>query len=57
LWSNLNLKAKEIKPGPATLEPLAQWVRGTGAVEQIGPLVQQSVGRLFVENFTSTNES
>jgi hypothetical protein len=39
LWFILNLKAKEIKPRPATLEPLAQWVRGTGAVEQIGPLV------------------
>jgi hypothetical protein len=36
LWSNLNLKAKEIKPGPATLEPLAQWVRGTGASSRSG---------------------
>jgi hypothetical protein len=57
LWLRLNLKAEEVKRGPAELEPLAEWVRGIGAAEQIGPLVQQSVGRLFVENFTATGES
>lgn len=57
LWSKLNLRADEIKSGPQELEPLAAWVRGAGAEEQIGPLVQQSVGRLFVPDFTSTKES
>jgi hypothetical protein len=57
LWSRLNLKADEVRHGPATLEPLAEWVRGIGAAEQIGQLVQQSVGRLFVETFTATDES
>jgi hypothetical protein len=57
LWSKLNAKAEEVSSGPAELEPLADWVRGNGAAEQIGPLVQQSVGRLFVENFTATPES
>jgi hypothetical protein len=57
LWSRLNLIAEEIKAGSVELEPLAEWVRGTGAAEKIGPLVQQSVGRLFVEGFTSTDES
>jgi hypothetical protein len=57
LWSRLNAKAEEVKHGPVELEPLAEWVRGIGAAEQIGPLVQQSVGRLFVETFTATDES
>jgi len=57
LWSKLNLLADDLKSGPQELEPLAAWVRGTGAAEAIGPLVQQCVGRLFVEDFTSTEES
>jgi hypothetical protein len=57
LWTKLNLRAEEVKHGAAELEPLAEWVRGVGAAEKIGPLVQQSVGRLFVESFTATDES
>ena len=57
LWLRLNEKAEQVKQGPAELEPLAEWVRGVGAAERIGPLVQQSVGRLFVKNFTATAES
>jgi hypothetical protein len=57
LWSRLNAKADEVKHGPVELEPLAEWVREIGTAEQIGLLVQQSVGRLFVETFTATNES
>jgi hypothetical protein len=57
LWARLNRKADEVKRGPAALEPLAEWVRGIGTAKQIGLLVQQSVGRLFVETFTATDES
>ena len=57
LWSRLNVKADEVKHGPAQLEPLAEWVRGIGTAEKLGPLVQQSTGRLFVETFTATEES
>jgi hypothetical protein len=57
LWSRLNAKADEVKHGPVELEPLAEWVRGIGTAAQIGPLVQQSVGRLFVDTFTATGES
>src|SRR5271154_2294404 len=57
LWSRLNAKADEVRQGPAELEPLAEWVRGIGTAEQIGLLVQQSVGKLFVETFTATDES
>jgi hypothetical protein len=57
LWARLNLKADEVKRGPAELEPLAEWVIGTGTAHQIGLLVQQSVGRLFVETLTATDES
>jgi hypothetical protein len=46
-----------VKRGPAELEPLAEWVRGIGTAKQIGLLVQQSVGRLFVETFNATDES
>src|ERR1700693_1985497 len=57
LWSRLNVKADEVKHGPAELEPLAEWVRGIGTAEQLDLRVQQSIGRLFVETFTATEES
>jgi hypothetical protein len=57
LRSRLNVKADEVKHGPAELEPLAEWVRGIGTEEKLGLLVQQSIGRLFVETFTATEES
>ena len=57
LWSRLNVKADEVKHGPAELEPLAEWVRGIGTAEKLDLLVQQSIGRLFVESFTATKES
>lgn len=57
LWSRLNVKAEEVKHGPAQLEPLAEWVRGTGTAEKLGLLVQQTIGRLFVETFMATEES
>ena len=57
LRSRLNVKADEVKHGPAELEPLAEWVRGIGTAEKLGMLVQQSIGRLFVESFTATEES
>jgi hypothetical protein len=57
LWSRLNVKADGVKHGPAQLEPLAEWVRGIGTAEKLNLLVQQSIGRLFVETFTATEES
>jgi hypothetical protein len=57
LWSRLNRKAAEVKRGPAELEPLAEWVKGIGTAQQLGLLVQRSVGRLFVEAFAATDES
>src|SRR3984885_11609519 len=57
LRSRLNVKADEVKQGPAELEPLAEWVRGIGTAEKLDLLVQQSIGRLFVETFTATEES
>ena len=50
-------QADEVKHGPVELEPLAEWVRGIGSAEKLGLLVQQSIGRLFVETFTATEES
>ena len=46
-----------MKHGPAQLEPLAEWVRGIGTAEKLDLLAQQSIGRLFVETFTATEES
>jgi hypothetical protein len=57
LWSRLNVKADEVKHGPAQLEPLAEWVRGIGTAEKLDLLVQQTIGRLFVETLTATEES
>jgi hypothetical protein len=53
----LNVRADEVKHGPAELEPLAEWVRGIGTEEKVDLLVQQSIGRLFVGTFTATQES
>ena len=57
LWSRLSVKADEVKRGPFQLEPLAEWVRGIGTAGKLDLLVQQSIGRLFVETFTATAES
>ena len=57
LWSRLKVKADEVEHGPVQLEPLAEWVRGIGTAEKLDLLVQQSIGRLFVETFTATEES
>jgi hypothetical protein len=57
LWSRLKVKADEVKHGPAELEPMAEWVRGIGTAEKLDLLVQQSIGRLFVETFTATEQS
>ncbi len=57
LWSRLNVKADEVKHGPAQVQPLAEWVRGIGTADKLDLLVQQSIGRLFVESFTATDES
>jgi hypothetical protein len=43
--------------GPTELEPLAEWVRGIGTAEKLDLLVQQTIGRLFVETFTATEDS
>jgi hypothetical protein len=57
LWAKLHREADAVKSGPAKLEPLAEWVRGIGTAEKLDLLVQQSIGRLFVETFTATEES
>ena len=57
LWSRLHVKADEVKHGPAQVEPLAEWVKGIGTADKLDLLVQQSIGRLFVETFTATEES
>jgi hypothetical protein len=57
LWSGLNVKADGVKHGPAELEPLAEWVRGIGTAEKLDLVVQESIGRLFVETFVATEES
>jgi hypothetical protein len=57
LWSRLNVKADDVNHGPAQVEPLAEWVRGIGTADKLDLLVQQSIGRLFVETFTATDES
>lgn len=36
---------------------MGEWLRGIGSAERLGLLVQQSVGRLFVETFTATDDS
>ncbi len=39
----VNVKADEVKHGPAESETLAEWVRGIGTAEKPGLLAQQSI--------------
>jgi hypothetical protein len=54
LWKRLNALAPTYSVGPGELEALAAFVRGSGADDSCGILVQQVVGRLFVPNFQAT---
>ncbi len=57
LWNRLNALAPAYSAGPDKLESLAAFVRGEGQAEVCGLLVQQVIGRLFVPNFTATQDS
>lgn len=51
LWQKLNAAAPDIRAAPADLEPLAVWVRDSNPDVEVGPLVQQVIGRLFSPTF------
>jgi hypothetical protein len=57
LWARLNALAISLSEGPNELEGIAAFVRGEGAADACGPLVQQVVGCLFVPDFKATPES
>lgn len=57
LWNRLSAMAQAYSLGPDELEELASFVRGGVPADRLGPMVQQVVGRLFVPNFKSTQES
>jgi hypothetical protein len=57
LWNRLSERAAAIKDGAEELRPLAEWVRGAGADEEVGILVQQLLGQLFSSDFVATEES
>jgi hypothetical protein len=57
LWRRLNDQAVEMKAGPIALEPLAEWIRGTGPDAEVGIFAQQLLGRLFHTGFTATGET
>lgn len=51
LWEKLNAASPDIRAAPAELEPLAMWVRDPNPDVVVGPLVQQTIGRLFSPTF------
>ena len=57
LSRNLDRQVAEIKGGPATLEPLANWIKGVGSSLEVGILTQQLLGNLFRNDFVATRES
>jgi hypothetical protein len=57
LWERLNERATNIRLGTDELDPLAQWVKGQKADTELGVLVQQAVGRLFVDSYVANPES
>ncbi|WP_109479249.1 hypothetical protein [Paraburkholderia sp. C35] len=54
LWQKLNAAAPDIRAAPDSLEPLAAWVRNTNANAEVGPLVQQVIGRIFSPTFEAS---
>jgi hypothetical protein len=57
LWRRLNEESAGLKAGPVALEPLAQWIRGTGSDDEVGLLAQQFLGNLLRSDFAATRES
>jgi hypothetical protein len=57
LWTRLNATSSHYASGPDELESLAVFVRGVTPGETCGPLVQNTVGRLFNPNFKATKAS
>jgi hypothetical protein len=57
LWHALNERIAVIRAGPDELEPLANWIRGTGPDSEVGILTQQLLGRLFLPGYVATEES
>lgn len=57
LWERLNTAAAAFDASNPDLEPLADWVRGIGGDDALGPLVQGMVGRQFDPGFRATRET
>ncbi len=57
LWKRLSAAAATYAAGPDNLEDLASFVRGDVPPDDVGVLVQQVVGALFVPDFKATQES
>jgi hypothetical protein len=57
LWRRLDDHAEEIKAGPDSLTPLAEWVKGAGSSAEVGILAQGLLGRLFCADFNATQET
>ncbi len=57
LRNALNQRIAAISAGPQELEPLANWVKGVGAEQQIGILTQQLLGGLFSPTFEASEDS
>jgi small neutral amino acid transporter SnatA (MarC family) len=57
LARNLDRQVAEIKGGPMSLQPLAEWLTGVGSDAEVGILTQQVLGRLFRNDFVATPES
>lgn len=53
LWERLNAAAPDIRAAPASLEPLADWIRETNTDVAVGPLLQQVIGSLFNPDFNA----
>ncbi len=57
LWQRLNEQIPDIKAGPVSLAPIAEWVKGSGRDDAVGILTQQLLGGLFRSDFTATQET
>jgi len=57
LWNQLNAKASLFRGGPARLNGIAAWLKGTGEDQMVGILLQEVVGRAFESSYTATQES
>jgi hypothetical protein len=57
LWLRLNSKAPRLGEGPEELASVVSWLKGIGGDHEVGPLLQELVGRAFNPAYKASAET